>query len=74
VIAGISVSGAIAGLFFASPGGAFDWWPVAGLGLSLLLIIIALIRGVYLAGQRQARMVDMRNDCNAGILGPDDAK
>jgi hypothetical protein len=74
VIAGISVSGAIAGLFLAPQGRAFDWWPVAGLGLSLVLIIIALIRGAYLASQRQARMVDMRNDCNAGILGRDDAK
>jgi hypothetical protein len=72
VITGISVSGAVAGLFFAPQGEAFNWWPLAGLGLSLVLVIIALIRGAYLAGQRQVSMVDMRNDCNAGILSPDD--
>jgi hypothetical protein len=74
VIAAISISGAIARSFFVLPGGPFPWWPVAGLGLSLLLIIIALIRGAYLAGQGQVTMVDMRNDCNAGILGSDDSQ
>jgi hypothetical protein len=52
--------------------GLFIWWPFAFVGLSLLLMIIALAKGATMAAQRRIEMLDAMNDCNAGIpLGDD---
>ena len=72
IVAVISILGTIGMLLAAPDWGPFNWWPAASLGLSLLLIIIALIRGIILAAQKRIDMVDAMNDCNAGILKPED--
>ena len=46
--------------------GAFNWWPVAGLGLAVLLLIVSFLRGAYLTAQQRVAMVDMLNDCYQG--------
>nr|BAL58005.1 hypothetical protein HGMM_F53H06C02 [uncultured Chloroflexota bacterium] len=64
VVAVISILGLILSFL---PGSRLGWWPVLGLGLSLLLMGIAFLRGVYLTAQQRVRMVDMLNDCYAGV-------
>ena len=73
VVAGISVLGIIAVLLSRPGWGLLSWWPVAGLGFSMLLMVIALVKGASMAAQRRVDMVDVMNDCNAGIPQPDDS-
>jgi hypothetical protein len=42
------------------------------MGLSLLLIVIALFKGASMAAQGRMDMIDIMNDCNAGILRSDE--
>jgi hypothetical protein len=72
ILAGISILGIIAMVFLRPAWGLLNWWPLAGLGLSLLLIVIALLKGASMAGQRRMDMIDVMNDCNAGILRRDE--
>ena len=72
ILAGISILGIIAIVFFRPAWGLFNWWPLAGLVLSLSLIVIALVKGASMAAQRRIDMIDTMNDCNAGILGRGD--
>ncbi|MCB0214550.1 MAG: hypothetical protein KDJ52_34740 [Anaerolineae bacterium] len=46
--------------------GTFSWWPIAGLGLALLLLVVSFLRGAYLTAQKRVAMVDMLNDCYQG--------
>lgn len=46
--------------------GAFSWWPIAGLALALLLLVVSFLRGAYLTAQQRVNMVDMLNDCYHG--------
>ena len=73
IVAGISVVGIIVTLLSRPGWGLLSWWPVAGLGFSLLLIMIALAKGASMAAQRRVDMVDVMNDCNAGIPHPDNS-
>jgi hypothetical protein len=73
ILAGISILGIIAMAFFHPAWGLFNWWPLAGLGLSLSLIVMALVKGASMAAQGRIDMIDTMNDCNVGILRRDDA-
>jgi hypothetical protein len=73
ILAGISILGIIAMALFRPAWGLFNWWPLAGLGLSLSLIVIALVKGASMAAQGRMDMIDTMNDCNVGILRRDDA-
>ena len=73
MVAGFSDLGIIAMLLSRPGWGLLSWWPVAGLGFSLLLIMIAFLRGASMAAQRRVDMVDVMNDCNAGITYPDNS-
>jgi hypothetical protein len=73
ILAGISILGIIAMAFLRPAWGLFTWWPLAGLGLSLSLIAIALVKGASMAAQSRMDMIDTANDCNAGILRRDEA-
>lgn len=74
IVAGISVLGII-GVAISRPawGPLNYWWPAAGLALALLLTVIALAKGASMAAQKQIDMVDMLNDCNAGVVRADDS-
>jgi hypothetical protein len=53
---------------FLRPGwGLLSWWPLAGLGLSFLLILVALAKGALMTAQRRVDIVDVTNDCYAGV-------
>lgn len=67
IVGGISILGIIPMALLRPDWGAFSWWPVMGLGLALLLLVIAYARGAYLAAQHQAAMVDKLNDCYMGV-------
>ena len=62
VVGGISLIALIAVLVV----GVFNWWPVAGLGLAILLLVVSFLRGAYLTAQQRVNMVDMLNDCYHG--------
>jgi UPF0716 family protein affecting phage T7 exclusion len=47
--------------------GMLNWWPVLGLGLTLLLLLVSFLRGAYLTAQKRVEMVAMLNDCYAGV-------
>ena len=62
IIGGTSILGIIPMVLLRPNWGAFSWWPVMGLGLALLLLIVAYTRGAYLTAQHQAAMVDKLNE------------
>ena len=72
MLAGISILGIIAVVFLRPTYGLLNWSPLAGLGLSLLLMVVAPLKGASMAAQRRVDMIDVMNDCNAGILRRDD--
>lgn len=72
ILASISVLGIIARILMPSTWGLLGWWPAIGLGLSLLLVVVALAKGASLATQKRMDMVDVLNDCHAGIPRPND--
>lgn len=47
--------------------GMLNWWPVLGLGLAVLLLLVSFLRGAYLTAQKRVEMVNMLNDCYAGV-------
>ena len=67
IIGGISIVGIIPMAFLRPNWGTFSWWPAMGLGLALLLLVVAYTRGAYLATQHRAAMVDKLNDCYMGV-------
>jgi hypothetical protein len=71
ILAVISILGIMAMLLFRPAWGLATWWPLAGLGLSFLLVVIALIKGVSMDARRRVDLVDVMNDCNAGIPYPE---
>lgn len=71
IVAAISILGIIFMALLRPGWGLLSWWPVAGLGFSVVLIVIALVKGASMATQRRIEMVDMMNDCNAGVLNSD---
>jgi hypothetical protein len=74
ILASISVLGIIARVLTPSTWGFLVWGPIAGLSLSLVLIVFALAKGASLATQKRMDMVDVLNDCHAGIPRPDDGQ
>lgn len=72
ILAAISILGIIAGTFLRPDWGLLSWWPLAGLGLSLLLFLAALLKGASMAAQSRINMIDELNDCNAGFLRRED--
>lgn len=62
IVGGISLIALIAVLV----AGVFNWWPVAGIGLAILLLVVSFLRGAYLTAQQRVNMVDMLNDCYQG--------
>ncbi|HRV94706.1 MAG TPA: hypothetical protein P5526_21280 [Anaerolineae bacterium] len=62
IIGGIS----LAALLVMAVAGSFSWWPIAGLALALLLLVVSFFRGAYLTAQQRVNMVDMLNDCYHG--------
>lgn len=53
-------------LIVTAVAGGFSWWPVAGVGLAFLLLVVSFLRGAYLSAQQRVNMVDMLNDCYQG--------
>ena len=72
ILAGISILGIIAMVYLRPAWGLLIWWPLASLGLSLLLIVVALLKGASMAARGRMDMIDVMNDCNAGILRRDE--
>ena len=66
-VGGISILGIIPMVVLRPDWGIFTWWPVFGLGSALFLLIVAYVRGAYLAAQHRAAMVDKLNDCYMGV-------
>jgi len=67
IIGSISILGIVPMALLRPDWGAFSWWPVMGLGLALLLLVVAYTRGAYLTAQHRAAMVDKLNDCYMGV-------
>jgi len=67
IIGGVSILGIIPMVLLRPNWGTFSWWPAMGLGLTLLLLVVAYARGAYLAAQHRAAMVDKLNDCYMGV-------
>lgn len=63
VVGGVSVIGLVMILVVQPAWGVLSWWPVFGLALALLLLVISFLRGAYLSAQKRVHMVDMLNDC-----------
>ena len=62
----ISLLSLIPTIFLADTWGSLRWWPALGLGLAVILFILAFARGAYLTAQRRVELVDMLNDCYQG--------
>ena len=67
ILAGISILGIICMVLLRPSWGPLNWWPLGALGLSLLLILMALVKGASMAAQRRIGSVDVMNDCYAGV-------
>jgi hypothetical protein len=50
--------------------GAWSWWPLAGVALAFLLLVVSFSWGAYLSAQKRVEMVDMLNDCYTGNTPP----
>jgi hypothetical protein len=74
VVAAISILGIIITVFVRPSWGLLDWWPAAGMVISFLMIIAALVKGALLATQKQTDIVEVMNDCNAGFLNSDNSR
>jgi hypothetical protein len=66
-VGGISILGIIVMALMRSEWGWLSWWPALGLVLAVLLLIGSFLRGAYLTAQKRVEMVDMLNDCYAGV-------
>jgi len=66
IIGTVSILGGVAMLAVQPAWGVWRWWPLLGLGLSLLLVVVAFLKGAYLASQQRVAMVDKLNDCYTG--------
>ena len=67
IVAGLSIVGSVAMLVLQPAWGVWNWWPVMGLALALLLFAAALLKGVYLTAQKRVELVDKLNDCYTGV-------
>ncbi|MBE7551192.1 MAG: hypothetical protein HS126_08975 [Anaerolineales bacterium] len=67
VVGAISILGMIVMALLRPEWGMLSWWPVMGLGLAVLLLVVSFLRGAYLTAQKRVEMVDMLNDCYAGV-------
>ena len=67
MVAGVSILGMIVMAVVGPEWGLLNWWPAMGLGLSILLLIVSILRGAYLTAQKRVEMVDMLNDCYTGV-------
>ncbi len=67
ILAAVSLVGIVPMLVLRPGWGVLDWWPVLGLGLALLGLGLAFLRGAYLAAQKRVYMADLLNDCYAGV-------
>ena len=67
IIGSISILGILPMVLLRPDWGAFSWWPAMGMGLTLLLLVVAYARGAYLTAQHRAAMVDKLNDCYLGV-------
>lgn len=72
-IGGVSVLGLIAMVAIRPNWGLLTWWPAAGLGLAVLLLVISFLVGAYMAAQKRVHMVDLLNDCYTGVPENQDA-
>lgn len=67
VVGSISILGMIVMALLRPEWGMLSWWPVMGLGLAVLLLLVSFLRGAYLTAQKRVKMVDMLNDCYTGV-------
>lgn len=65
-LATLSLLGIAPMVAFRPGWGALTWWPAMGLGLALLLLVVAYTWGALLATRQRMAMVDKLNDCYAG--------
>ncbi|GAB4441613.1 MAG: hypothetical protein Kow0031_23630 [Anaerolineae bacterium] len=54
--------------------GTWSWWPVMGLALAFLMLVVSFMWGAYLSAQKRVEMVDKLNDCYTGNTQPADAE
>lgn len=64
---GISLVGMIVMALTRPEWGWLNGWPLMGLGLTVLLLVVSFLRGAYLTAQKRVEMVDMLNDCYSGV-------
>lgn len=67
VTGAVSILGIGAMVMVRPDWGLLAWWPVPGLGLAALLLLVSFLRGAYLTAQKRVKMVDMLNDCYTGV-------
>ena len=67
MVAGVSILGMIVMAVVGPEWGLLNWWPAMGLGLSILLLIVSILRGAYLTAQKRVELVDKLNDCYTGV-------
>ena len=67
VIGGGSVLGLAIMAVLRPAWGLLAWWPAAGLGLAILLLVVSFLKGAYMAAQKRVHMVDLLNDCYTGV-------
>jgi hypothetical protein len=66
-VAVVSIGGIGAMVVIRPAWGLFNWWPAMGIGLALLLVVVAYTRGAMLAAQKRIDLIDALNDCYAGV-------
>ena len=66
-LAGISMVGMLLTLVVRPDWGWLNWAPALGLGLAVLLLVTAYLRGAYLSARRRVALVDKLNDCYTGV-------
>lgn len=65
-VGGISILGMVIIVVIQPEWGVLSWWPVIGVGLSLLLLVTSFLKGAYMSAQKRVAMTDMLNDCYSG--------
>lgn len=73
-VGSISILGMIVMALIRPEWGMLNWWPAAGLGLALFLLLVSFLRGAYLTAQKRVEMVDMLNDCYSGVPAGEEVK
>ena len=62
----VSILGGIIMAVIQPEWGVLSWWPVMGVGLSLLLLVTSFLKGAYMTAQKRVALADMLNDCYSG--------